>query len=690
MESKGFDLYKMVNGKWENEFNIPSDQSEWGTFKEISHNVENNIKELLADHDNKSNDEFTIVRNFYYLIMNIDKKTDKNEANSIINILKYLNHNKYDDRSKIGYMIGFLEIIIANPLFESGTNEDPKDTDRVRLSLSFPSLTLQNRIFYIDNNFAKYTEAYEKHANNILNIYSDLVGKKENLDSIINSGKKVVDLETKLARSTKTAEQTRDIDAIYSRMPIKSFINAVTVCDSGNNSYDCDTAKQLWVNYFNTAYTDSIEVLNKNNPNLKKKIPEELVIYDIHYFQKLTEILMTVPIDELMAYLSYKIINNICNMTIRSFDVTYTEFYDKQLSGQEVQTSRINRSLGLVNEFLGESLGKMYSDKYFNNESKKIVKNMVNNILGEMRESIKENKWMNKDTKNNALIKLDNMGVKIGFPDKYIDRSDMIKGVKERIERYTNNKNNTNNKNIKNNATLTGLLIFIRMCRFGKDVLERIDTERDLTHWGMNPHEVNAYYNPQMNEIVFPAGIMNNPIFDPSSSAPNNYGALGVIIAHEITHGFDDQGRKFDHKGNMKNWWTNEDQYNFNSLAKKMVEQYSKYKIETEDNIINVNGNLTLGENIADLGGITISYGALLSKKNLSIEEKKQFFESYALLWRQKMSPSKILSRVLSDCHSPSKYRVWMVRNLDDFYNVYGVTKTSPMYLDPKNRIKIY
>jgi putative endopeptidase len=711
VESKEFDLYKITNEEWENNFNIPPDQSEWGTFKEISQNVKNRLEETLSNTDdiNNSNPEFDIVRDFYQLFMNINKNTDENEAKSIINILKYLNHNNYNDRSDIGHILGFLEIIMINPLFDSIVTNDPTNTDDVKLTLSFPSLTLPDRIYYIDNSYSDYRESYEKHANNVVKIYSDLVGKNQDLECIMKGGKfgkKVVDTEIKLAKSTKTSEQTRDISSIYSKMPITSFIESIIVCDIGNNSYDCATARKLWQNYFYTAYADSIKSLSKNNSNLEIKIPGEIIVFDIHYFQKLTQILMTIPLDELMVYISYKLISSTCMSTVRSFDDTYRDFFNIKLNGQKTETSRKNKSLDLVNKFLGESLGKIYTEKYFNNESKNIVKNIVKNIMVEMDKSIKSNTWMSKNTKDVAIIKLNNMGVKIGFPDKYIDRSEMIKGVHERINKY---KQNIKQNEFNNNVTLTNLLIYIRTCYFGKDVLERIDTKRDTTRWEMNPHEVNAYYNPQMNEIVFPAGILHKPIFDPDRDALNNYGSIGVIIAHEITHGFDDQGRKFDHKGNLKNWWTIQDQFNFNLLTKKMIDQYSNYEVvinntenftsydvsntinqNNNNNIIKVNGNLTLGENIADLGGVTLSYKALLSERNYSSEEKKKFFESYSLLWRKKMSPNKMLSRILSDPHSPNKYRIWIVRNLDEFYDVYNVTNKSPMYLDPRDRIKIY
>lgn len=706
----GFDLYEAVNGMWESNYIIPPHNSEWGTLREISHNVDTRLKKILSGSvevniTHKLKEELRTIQDFFniFITKSITKESDMVEARALQKILSIVLNNDNDrsilDGADIGRIIGMLEIHKINPFFTTYSNSDPKDTDTVRLTLTFPSLILPDRIYYTDDVYSEYTDAYVEYVDEMFSIYLNLITTWSGAGRTGKIGKIVLDVETQIAKSTKTVEQKKEIDSLYNRLPIMSFIDNVKLCGIVENS-DCSEIDKLWNAYFNTVCVnysniasnifDTSDVLDAViSPS--SIIPEEIVVYDMAYFQKLSHILITTPTDKLIYYIAFRTINALSNLTIRSFDQARYAFFGKKLGGCEKQAPIDDRVLDLVNDVLGEALGRIYIELYFSDESKHIVENMVDGIIKQMEKSIKTNKWMEKSTKEAALLKLSNIGVKIGFPNpnKQIDRSAMMRGINERMITYK-----------KGNTSLVAILIYIRKCFFEHDTLSKIDGVRDRDEWSMDPQVTNAYYCPQLNEIVFPAAIMLEPVFNPSNDCiASNYGAIGVVIAHEITHGFDDQGRKYDHRGNINNWWSAKDLRNFNLYAKRMIEQYSKYEIVIEDsnadipitNTMCVNGNLTLGENIADLGGVTLSYRAYMdANPRASNEDKKKFFESYALLWRAKTTPSKTMSKILSDPHAPNKCRVMVVRNIDDFYTVYGIGPESPMFLEPSQRIKMF
>jgi putative endopeptidase len=678
-----FDLYEAINGKWEREFTLPPHESEWGTFKQISHDVEERLKDMLLN-DESSDQPY--LQKLYTIILNLKSDTDRAEARTLIDILKLLDPENYrDNRKGLGTLIGMLDTFLVNPIFSTHTDQDPKNTDNVRLTLIYPGLTLPDKIYYEDESYSDYVEAFRTHAENVFSIYSDLTDNEVSFLSTGDLGRDVVEIETLIAKSVRSAEEKRNMDSFYARLPYTSFVENVSLCDV-QESFDCKTAREFWNAYFHSTYVDMTPIFQTYYPEVKSKIPEEIVVYDTPYFHKLTKILMTQPVEKICRYLAYHLITGLAMITIRSFDDTYRDFVAIKLNGQEKATPRDDRTLRMMDDMLGEFIGKEYVKKYFNPRSKQIVTGMTDRIRKQMRLSIESNTWMSSKTKEAALLKLDSISVKIGYPDEYDDRQYMVDGIENRLSDYPG-------------KTITSIILYIRVCYFAHDVVSKIDTPKDPTKWAMNPQDVNAYYSPQMNEIAFPAGILNAPIFDPDQDVAKNYGGIGTVIAHEITHGFDDQGRKYDHKGNINNWWTMDDLSSFKNIVGRLVDQYSKYRVDVDtDNgqtAINVNGLLTLGENIADLGGVTLSLRAYEdevrdSGRAATLEDKKHFFDSYALLWRKKVSPAKTMARLLSDPHSPGRYRVWVIRNIDSFYDAYGIQPGEVMHLESHDRIKIY
>ena len=636
---------------------------------------------------NEKTDNFVNVL-FGHLI-NTGSDSDRKEAKALSNVIELLRPIKYiGNRGALGYVIAFFEMIFTNPLFSVHADSDPKDTSTVRLSMIYPNLTLPDKVYYTESDYEDYVDAFRTHAQNVLDTYSNLTDGVHDFLTDENAGQDVIDIETLIAQSSRTAEDKRKMDTYYSRQPYTAFIEIMGACDV-QHQYNCEEAMKLWKIYFKSTYIKSRSYLQKFYPNVITKNPEEIVVYDSPYFQKITKILMTQPVKKICRYLAYHLIAGTASITIRSLDESYQQFVSLKLNGQAGPTPREDRVLRIIDSMYGEFLGKEYVKRHFDKRSKDIVAKMTDRIKSQMRKSIDTSSWMTAEkTKEEARNKLDSINVKVGYPDRYEDREYMVEGINDRLKQYTSGE-----------KTLTDILIYTRICHFAHDIISKVDTPKNPHRWAMNPQDVNAYYSPQMNEIVFPAGILSKPIFDPDQDSAINYGRIGTVIAHEITHGFDDQGRKYDGNGNIRNWWTEDDISSFKSLAEKMIRQYERYEVEVHtDNgptNMNVKGLLTLGENIADLGGVSLSLRAYEeelreSGKTVTPEDRRRFFDAYALLWRKKLSPAKVMTRILSDPHSPSRYRVWVIRNTDDFHDTYGIEEGHAMYLPKEERVRIY
>lgn len=690
-----FDLDDMVNGKWNASYVLPEHETEQSTFKEISNQVKEKLKDVLQypekahkeDGEGVSTitNEHRLLHDLFSAHMNRDISKDRVEVAPISSLVQSI-----DDAHKadgMGGMIGLLETMLINPFFSVCSNEDPRNTANVRFTLCFPSLTLADRIYYLDDSYSDKVNAFEKNVDEVLRIFDGLTNNIHSLSQI--SGHDVVEVEHKMAKAIKTVEQRRDMDSLYSRLPIMSFVDSVSLCgldiqdSTQNKEIDCSAIQAIWNKYFDKSVVHPDIMSEMKNPGI---VPQEIVVYDTAYFQKLSKILITTPFETLRSYVAYKAIVHLGSLSMVSLDDTLYRFYELALTGQKRKTPLDDRVYNYIDALLGEALGRVYVDNFFDSRTKGEVEKMIQMIREEMRKSIGENSWMSGPTKEAAYRKLQHMTVKVGYPDVPVDRSVMHDGIRARLNDLTKH-------------GLTSVHIFARKCYYIQDVLAKIDTPRDLTKWSMNPHDVNAYYDPQMNEIVFPAGILNDPIYDLTRSVAKNYGALGTTIGHEITHGFDDQGRKYDHAGNINNWWTTGDLERFNAYGKRMIDQYDKYcvvidmdpdesdKTGNEKNEMKVNGILTLGENIADLGGVNLALRALMLITQ-SEQDIKDFFLSYARLWQRKLTRDKTITRILSDPHSPAKYRVWVVRNIDKFYEVFPEAINSQMYL--KDRIYMF
>ncbi len=435
--------------------------------------------------------------------------------------------------------------------------------------------------------------------------------------------KEVLKFETRLAKNHLNKELRQEPERVYNPIIAKKLTN--------------------WKTYFEDIKLDTNKKINIEHPP---------------YFSFLEKIKVN---SEVISYLRLHTILSFTGCSSQKiYDITF-DFYAKELSGAKKQKSLEERNITLTSGYLGELLGKEYVSKHFSHENKKEVEKLVGELKKSLHKILTELEWMSAETKKEALKKLKGMGVKIGYPDKWKNYS------KLELE----------DDNLINNAIRINKFEWNRM-------VKKFNKKIDKTQWRIHPYEINAYYRPLRNEIVFPAGILQYPFYKPGNDAIN-YGAIGSVIGHEITHGFDNSGRKFDSKGKLRDWWNQEDAKKYNNEAEKIIKQYSNFKLYGK----NVNGKFTQGENIADVGGIKMSYYAFLTSGKRNMADKKNFFKAYAVSWKSKSTKELIIRQIATDPHSPAVFRVdGTVSNLTEFYDLYNIKPEDKQF--NKDRVNIW
>ena len=450
-------------------------------------------------------------------------------------------------------------------------------------------------------------------------------------------------LETTIASSHMKKEDTRDVVKLY---------NKYNTADLKTLMPDFD-----WAAMLKTAGMD------------KEK---SIIISQVENTKSLNNIIKNTPLDTWKIYLKWGLINRNSNRLSSALDNQSFEFYSKTLYGVEKQQEDWKRGVNAVNGAMGEMVGKVYVEKHFSPEAKERMVTLVKNLLKAYAESIKKLDWMSADTKKQALAKVDKFMIKIGYPDKWRDYSTL--------------------KVAKND--LYGNALRANEFEYKRN-LDKLGKPVDRTEWGMTPQTVNAYYNPSLNEIVFPAAILQPPFFDLNADDAVNYGGIGAVIGHEIGHGFDDQGAAFDGDGVMKNWWTDADLKAFKAKTAALETQYNGFKAFPD---LNVNGAFTLGENIGDLGGLSIAikaYKASLNGKEAPVMDgftgMQRVFLGWGQVWGEKTREEAVRSQIAGDPHSPAKFRInGVVRNVPEFYEAFKIKPTDSLYLAPEKRVKIW
>lgn len=634
----GDDFYRYANGGWLDKNEVPADQSRWGTFYELRKENEKKIESILKEYSSKPYPEGTNeqkIGDFYYSGMDTNT-IEKLGYTPISPMLTQIDQIKnLDDLSKF---MGTLQKGGSNAPLYIYVDADLKNSQVNSLYFYQGGLGMPDRDYYLDPNpkFQTYRDAYKQLINNLFTLAGFDPGKDNYADEIFN-------LEKELAIASMPNEQLRDPANTYNPSTYEEF----------KKNY----SKINWDLWFQGAGFEA---------------PENFIVSTPSYFKGLNSILGKTNINTLKNYLKWQIINGYAELLNHDFVVAHFNFYSKTLNGVEQMKPRSEKVSNYASQYLGEVLGQIYVKKHFPEDAKKKADELVKNVTKAFEIRIKNLSWMGDSTKEKALFKLSKIIPKIGYPDKWKD--------------YSSYKVNRGDflQNIIGGSVFEYQLMINKI---GKAV--------DKTEWAMTPQTVNAYYNPSINEIVFPAGILQPPFFDPKADDAINYGAIGAVIGHELTHGFDDQGAKFDANGNFENWWTEVDNQKFAERTKALVEQYDSYTVLDS---FHVNGSLTLGENIADLGGISIAYDALQmalsgkeSTKIQGFTPQQRVFLAWARVWCGKAKNDALINQIKTDPHSPGMFRaVGPLVNLDSFYEAFGIKEGSKLYKKPEDRIRIW
>jgi putative endopeptidase len=626
-----------VNGTWMKTAKIPADKASYGAFDMLYDQSQKDVKAIIEEAAKSSNAEGSDEQKIgdYYASFMDRKGRDAKGIAPIQPELKAIDAiASYDD---LAAYFGKANRSGLSIPFSVSVMSDFKDPTKHTLITWQGGLGLPEREYYLATD-AKMTDIRQKYVAHIEKMF-----QLTNMPNAAESAAKIMALETALAGQQMRKEDTRDIVKLY-------------------NAYAVKDLKTLMPDF-------NWNAMLKNAGVDKEK---KLVVTQVEYTKSLNNLIKNTPIDTWKTYLKWGVINGSAGLLTTALDKQNFEFYGKNLYGTESQQEDWKRAVEMVNGGLGEVVGKVYVKKHFSPEAKERMTQMVKNLLKAYAESIKTLDWMSAATKKEALKKVDNFMIKIGYPDQWRDYS-ALKIAKN---------------DLYGNATRATEFEYNRnLAKLGKPV--------DRAEWGMNPQTVNAYYNPSLNEIVFPAAILKPPFFDLNADDAVNYGGIGAVIGHEIGHGFDDQGSAFDGTGTMKNWWTPQDLAAFKKKTSALVAQYSSFKAFPD---LNVNGDFTLGENIGDLGGLSIAikaYKATLNGKEAPVMDgftgMQRVFLGWGQVWAEKMREEALRSQIASDPHSPALFRVnGTVRNVPEFYEAFNIKPTDSLYLAPEKRVKIW
>lgn len=634
------DFYNFVNGSWMKTATIPADKSTWGSFNKLGEDTDNNAMTIL---NSLLNDKFAAgsegkkIQDLYGTYMNMDKRN----ADGLTPIKGDL--SKIDAIKNLTDLQNYLNAAtknVENPFYAWGIDADLKDSKMNAVYLGNADLGM-GRDYYQKVN-EKNSEALAEYTKYVASML-EVLGYKNSAAT----AKNIVAFEKSIAQSYLTNEQIRDATL----------------------QYNPKTMTQL-----------SALVKNVNLPKYLTSVgvnTDRVIVGELRYYENLDKFINTKNIELIKDYMKFHLISSNASYLSQNLDDMKFNFYSKYLRGQQEQRAMNKRGYQVINGVLGEAFGKLYVEKYFPAEAKAQMVELIGYLKKSFASHITNLTWMSPVTKEKALNKLNKFTVKVAYPDKWKDYSKLtINSEAEGGSLY---------KNLQN----------VNEWQYQKD-LAKIGKPVDRTEWGMSPQTVNAYYNPLNNEIVFPAAILQPPFFNPNADAAINFGGIGAVIGHEMTHGFDDSGAQFDADGNLVDWWTAEDKANFEKATKALAAQYGTY--EPVKGTF-VNGEFTNGENIADLGGVNIAYDALqmyLKDKGNPGEisgytQDQRFFMSWATVWRTLQKEAALVNQIKTDEHSPGLYRAFgPLVNTDAFYKAFDVKPGDKLYKKPEDRIKIW
>ena len=636
--SPGDNFYQYACGGWMLNNPLDPQYARFGTFDQLAENSRNQVKDIITNLGN-NNPRGSIkqkVGDLYALGMDSIRLNQEGMAPVQDAIKKYQSLTRNDFMASIADFHNG----IADPFFNSAVMADLKNSNNNMFYLMQGGLGMGDRDYYLDKdaNTAKVRNAYVNYIQQLF----QLVGYKKG--NAKKAAQHVMAIETALAQVAMTREDSRDYSKLYNLTSVAQL--------------KADYPNINWNQYFSNLGINSID---------------QVCVFQPKSIAKVNELLKTLKEQDIREYLIFKYIDAASPYMSDSFADANFDMYSRAMSGKQVKMPRWKHSLDVPNTLLGEAVGQLYVEKYFPADSKKKMQQLVDNLKKALGEHIATLSWMSPKTKVNALVKLNSFTVKIGYPDKWRDYSSLDIDPKKSYW-----------ENVLNARRFQASYEYSQLNK-------PVDKER----WFMTPQTVNAYYEPSSNEICFPAGILQSPYFNPEADDACNYGAIGVVIGHEMTHGFDDQGRNFDHNGNMVDWWTAEDAAKFQELANKLGAQYSA-EIVADD--VHANGTFTMGENIADHGGLRVAYSAFKNTEQGKSSEMidgftpdQRFFLSYANVWAANITKEEMLRRTKVDPHSLGINRVNVaIRNLEEFFNAFDIQPGMNMWRDPADRVIIW
>ncbi len=630
-------FYRYVNGTWLDETDIPSDRSRWGSFDELREQAQEQTLEIIneiADKDYESGSDQQKIGDMFTSFLDTVRIEEAGIAPLHDRLIKIDTISTHDGLAAFwGYHQQFR---FGSPV-SVHVGQDLMQSDQYITSATQSGLGLPDRDYYLNED--EQSEQLRSHYLDYIRALWDAAGWQGGE----NAAENILDLETKIAEMHWTRVENRDRQATYNKMTVDELVELAPGFD--------------WPHFLHHAQLGDIN---------------ELVIRQPSYFEGFADMWEEVAVHSWKNYLNFHLLRRLASNLSSEFDEAHFNFYGRILSGQPEQRTREMRALSATESVVGFLVGKEYVDRHFPQQASDRMDEMIDNLIVAFDESIRELEWMTEETKQEALDKLATFNAKIGYPDVWRDYDCLTVQPDD----------------------LIGNLQRSSICEYERNI-GRLGEEVDPDEWGMTPQTVNAYYSVVQNEIVFPAGILQPPFFDVEAEDAVNYGGIGAVIGHEISHGFDDQGRRSDGDGNLRDWWTETDEQQFQVLAQKMIDQYSLYN-PIDD--MYINGELALGENIADLGGLNVAYRAYhnsLGDREPPVIDgftaDQRFFMGWGQIWRIKFRDEALRRQLITGPHSPGEYRVLgIVSNMLEFYEAFDVGPGDEMYRDEEERIRIW
>lgn len=634
----GDNFYLYANGTWLKNNPVPASKTSWGSFHVLREESSQRLRSLLQEAAANTGKSRTaqMIGDFYLSGMDSAAIDAKGYQPIKADLDRLAN---LPDMNAVLQEIATLRTKgLGSPLFRFYVAQDDKNVDKYIVGINQGGTTLPDRDYYLkkDARSTKIRDAYNTYLQNMF----ALVG--ENAATSASNANAIMRIETALAKAQYSRVEMRDPYKTYNKLSVKDLVTATPGLD--------------W---------------NSLLPLMKVQSTDSVLVDNPGFFKVADALLSAIPLNEWKAYLQWNIIKGSAGYLSTPF-VNESFKFNQVLTGQKEQTPRWQRMSALLDGSLGELLGQLYVEKYFKPEAKQRMQQLVNNLQTTFEERIKRLDWMSDETKQRGIEKLHAFTKKIAYPDKWkdyqgvvINRNDFVSNIRSASEwRYN-------------------------------EMVNHLGQPVDKSTWGMTPPTINAYYNPSNNEIVFPAAILQFPFFDFGADDAVNYGGIGAVIGHEMTHGFDDQGRQYAASGNLQDWWTKDDAKKFEERANKVVNQYNNFTVL---DTLHVNGKLTLGENLADLGGLNIAYEAFTKTPEFKAGKKidgftptQRFFLSWAQVWRSNVLPETSAQLIVTDPHSPGMSRAnGPVVNMDEWYQAFGVQPSDKMFVPQEERIHVW